>query len=82
MVLTFTLIRMVKKWKKKTVDEVAHPSGIELWWCYNKRELKEKPMNIPNYIHNSGKAKKGKGIAKGRIKARKQALKALKAKYE
>ena len=37
-------------------------------------------MNVPNYIHNSGKAKKGKGICKGVIKARKEALKALKAK--
>ena len=37
-------------------------------------------MNIPNYIHNSGKNKKGRGIAKGRIKARKESLKALKAK--
>ena len=66
----------------RTVDEEAHPSGIELWGCYNKRELKDKPMNIPNYIHNSGKNKKGRGIAKGRIKARKQALKALKARLD
>ena len=37
-------------------------------------------MNIPNYIHNSGKNKKGRGVSKGVIKARKQALKALKMK--
>ena len=34
----------------------------------------------PNWMKNSGKAKKGKGTCKGIIKARKQALKALKAK--
>ena len=34
----------------------------------------------PNWQHNSGKNKKGRGIAKGVIKARKQALKALKEK--
>ena len=37
-------------------------------------------MNTPNWQKNSGKNKKGRGIAKGRIKARKQALKALKAR--
>ena len=34
----------------------------------------------PNWMKNSGKAKKAKGTCKGIIKARKQALKALKAK--
>ena len=34
----------------------------------------------PNLQKNSGKNKKGKGMCKGIIKARKQALKALKAK--
>ena len=34
----------------------------------------------PNWQHNSGKAKKGKGTCKAVLKARKQALKALKAK--
>jgi hypothetical protein len=38
-------------------------------------------MNTPNWQKNSGKQKKGKGIAKGRIKARRQALKALIAKH-
>ena len=38
-------------------------------------------MNIPNRIHNSGKAKKTKGTCKGRLKARRQALKAIKAKF-
>ena len=37
-------------------------------------------MNTPNWQKNSGKDKKGRGIAKGRIKARKMALKALKAR--
>ena len=37
-------------------------------------------MATPNWQHNSGKAKKGKGVCKGVIKARKQALQALKAK--
>ena len=37
-------------------------------------------MLVKNCHHNSGKAKKGKGVGKGVIKARKQALKALKAK--
>ena len=37
-------------------------------------------MFIKNCHHNSGKAKKGKGMCKGIIKAKKQALKALKAK--
>ena len=34
----------------------------------------------PNWMKNSGKAKKRKGMCKGIIKAKKQALKALKAK--
>lgn len=37
-------------------------------------------MLVKNCHHNSGKAKKGRGIAKGRLKARRQALKALKAR--
>ena len=37
-------------------------------------------MLVKNCHHNSGKNKKGRGIAKGRIKARRQALKCLKAK--
>ena len=39
-------------------------------------------MNTPNWIKNSGKAKKGRGVAKGVIKARRQALKALRAKID
>jgi hypothetical protein len=35
----------------------------------------------PNWQHNSGKQKNTKGISKGKIKARKQALKHLKNKY-
>tara|TARA_R110001592_G_scaffold80079_1_gene238861 strand:- start:308 stop:430 length:123 start_codon:yes stop_codon:yes gene_type:complete len=38
-------------------------------------------MNTPNWQKNSGKSKKTKGVAKGRIKARKQALKAFIAKH-
>ncbi len=34
-------------------------------------------MNTPNWQKNSGKNKKGRGVCKGVIKARKQALKAL-----
>ena len=34
----------------------------------------------PNWQHHSNKAKKTKGTCKGVLKARKQALKALKAK--
>ena len=34
-------------------------------------------MRVPNWVKNSGKNKKGRGVAKGVIKARKQALKAL-----
>ena len=37
-------------------------------------------MLVKNCHHNSGKAKKGRGVSKGIIKARRQALKALKAK--
>ena len=37
-------------------------------------------MLVKNCHHNSGKAKKGRGVAKGIIKARRQSLKALKAK--
>lgn len=37
-------------------------------------------MNTPNWKHNSGKAKKTKGVCKARLKARRQALKALKKK--
>ena len=37
-------------------------------------------MNTPNWAHNSGKDKKRKGVCKARLKARRQALKALKNK--
>lgn len=37
-------------------------------------------MNTPNWQKNSGKAKTTKGACKGRLKARKQALQALKAR--
>ncbi len=37
-------------------------------------------MNVPNWNHNSGKERKGKGCGKGVMRARKMALKALKAK--
>lgn len=35
---------------------------------------------MPNWMHNSGKKKKTKGVCKGVIKSRKQALKSLKAR--
>jgi hypothetical protein len=35
-------------------------------------------LNTPNWQKNSGKDKKTKGICKGQLKARRQALKALK----
>ena len=41
----------------------------------------QRKMNVPNRIHNSGKTKKAKGTCKGRLKARRQALKALKVKF-
>ena len=34
-------------------------------------------MNTPNWKHNSGKSKQTKGMCKGQIVARKQALKSL-----
>lgn len=34
----------------------------------------------PNWMHNSGKSKKRRGVAKGVLKSRKQALQALKRK--
>jgi hypothetical protein len=37
---------------------------------------------IPNWLHNSGKKKNPRGISKGKLKARKQALQHLKAKYK
>jgi len=36
---------------------------------------------MPNWQHNSGKPKKGRGVSKGVIRARKQALQALKARF-
>jgi len=38
-------------------------------------------MNTPNWQHNSGKSKQTKGMCKGQIVAREQALKSLKLKY-
>ena len=38
-------------------------------------------MNVRNWEHNSGKKHKGRGISKGKLKARKQTLKALKDRY-
>ena len=37
-------------------------------------------MKIPNWQKNSGKQKKARGVGKGVLKARKQALQALKNK--
>ena len=37
-------------------------------------------MLVKNCHHNSGKDKKGKGVGKGIIRAKKMALKSLKAK--
>ena len=37
-------------------------------------------MNTPNWQKHSKKDLKGKGVSKGQMRARKQALKALKAK--
>ena len=39
-------------------------------------------MSTPNWQHNSGKDKKGKGACKGRLRASKEALRALKRKYK
>ena len=39
-------------------------------------------MRVPNWVKHSKKDKKGRGVAKGVIKARKQALKALLNKME
>jgi len=39
-----------------------------------------KPMKVPNWQHNSNKNKKTKGTCKGQLRARKQALQALKSK--
>ena len=39
-------------------------------------------MNTPNWKHNSGKAKKGKGVCKGVLRARRQSLKALRRRID
>jgi hypothetical protein len=39
-------------------------------------------MTTPNWQHNSGKDKTTKGTCKGKLKARKQALQALKLKLK
>lgn len=39
-------------------------------------------MNTPNWMKHSKKDKKGRGVSKGVIRARKQALKALRNKLE
>jgi hypothetical protein len=39
-------------------------------------------MITPNWIHHSKKDKSTKGTCKGKLKARKQALQHLKAKYK
>jgi hypothetical protein len=36
---------------------------------------------IPNWLHNSGKPKQTKGLCKGQVRARKQALRALKKQF-
>ena len=38
------------------------------------------PMNVPNWQKHSKKDQKGRGVSKGQMRARKQALRALKAK--
>ena len=51
-----------------------------LWYAISI--LKKEMKNVPNWVHNSGKIRKSKGCAKGKLKARKQALNALLNKLE
>ena len=37
-------------------------------------------MLVKNHMHNSGKSPKGRGVSKGRLRASKEALRALKRK--
>ena len=62
-----------------TADKEAQRQAKRAKVPYNNKRNKGEQMT-PNWQKNSGKAKKGKGMCKGIIKARKQALKALKAK--
>lgn len=39
-------------------------------------------MNVRNWEHNSGKQLKGRGTCKGRVRAAKQTLRAVKAKCQ
>lgn len=38
-------------------------------------------MKTPNWQHNSGKDKKGKGTCKGRLRSRKESLRQLKNRH-
>ncbi len=42
----------------------------------------QEKMNKPNWQHNSGKEPSGRGCCKGKIRASKQSLRALKAKLK
>jgi hypothetical protein len=44
--------------------------------------MENESRKMPNWQHNSGKPKNGKGTCKGRLKARKEALRALKRKLK
>ena len=59
---------------------VEIPIALSLDTCHIISRYTRREMATPNWQHNSGKAKKGKGVCKGVIKARKQALQSLKAK--
>lgn len=49
-------------------------------WCPTIVLWQIRAMTTPNWIHNSGKQKNTKGTCKGKLKARKQVLQALKLK--
>jgi hypothetical protein len=55
----------------------SQPLDFWLELCYAISILKKDMKNVPNWVHNSGKNKRTKGCSKGKLKARKQALKAL-----
>jgi len=44
--------------------------------------MENESRKMPNWQHNSGKPKNGKGTCKGRLRARKEALRALKRKLK
>ena len=76
----YILAKAAPVWNERFEKQVLILIAFAPVYCHNIRVIQGGAMNTPNWAHNSGKAKKAKGMCKAQLKARRQALRALKAR--